>query len=63
MVVGLLLVFNHQGGRKLNLTIYDGKKYDVQFPIAYAKECIGEKAKIYYASSSAIPRVMVFGIA
>ena len=30
-----------QGGRKLNLTIYDGKKYDVQFPIAYAKECIG----------------------
>lgn len=23
----------------------------------------GEKAKIYYASSSAIPRVMVFGIA
>ena len=32
---------NDQGGRKLNLTIYDGKKYDVQFPIAYAKECIG----------------------
>lgn len=30
-----------QGGRKLNLTIYDGKKYDVQFPISYAKECIG----------------------
>ena len=30
-----------QGGRKLNLTIYDGKKYDVQFPIAYAKEFIG----------------------
>ena len=41
MVVGLLLVFNHQGGRKLNLTIYDGKKYDVQFPISYTKECIG----------------------
>lgn len=41
MVVGLLLVFNHQGGRKLNLTIYDGRKYDVQFPISYAKECIG----------------------
>ena len=30
-----------QGGRKLNLTIYDGRKYDVQFPISYAKECIG----------------------
>lgn len=30
-----------QGGRKLNLTIYDGKKYDVQFPISYTKECIG----------------------
>lgn len=30
-----------QGGRKLNLTIYDGRKYEVQFPIAYAKECIG----------------------
>ena len=31
----------NQGGRKLNLTIYDGRKYDVQFPISYAKECIG----------------------
>ena len=30
-----------QGGRKLNLTIYDGRTYDVQFPISYAKECIG----------------------
>ena len=30
-----------QGGRKLNLTIYDGRKYEVQFPISYAKECIG----------------------
>ena len=30
-----------QRGRKLNLTIYDGRKYDVQFPISYAKECIG----------------------
>ena len=36
----MLLVIN-QGGRKLNLTIYDGRKYDVQFPISYAKECIG----------------------
>ena len=36
----LLQEFN-QGGRKLNLTIYDGRKYDVQFPISYAKECIG----------------------
>lgn len=35
-----LLEFD-QGGRKLNLTIYDGRKYDVQFPISYAKECIG----------------------
>ena len=41
MVIGLLQVFNHQGGRKLNITIYDGRKYDVQFPISYAKECIG----------------------
>ena len=30
-----------QGGSKLNLTIYDGRKYDVQFPISYTKECIG----------------------
>ena len=36
-----LKCLNDQGGRKLNLTIYDGRKYDVQFPISYAKECIG----------------------
>lgn len=36
-----LKCLNNQGGRKLNLTIYDGRKYDVQFPISYAKECIG----------------------
>ncbi len=36
-----LKYLNDQGGRKLNLTIYDGRKYDVQFPISYAKECIG----------------------
>lgn len=36
-----LKCLNNQGGRKLNLTIYDDRKYDVQFPISYAKECIG----------------------
>ena len=36
-----LKCLNDQGGRKLNLTIYDGRKYDVQFPTSYAKECIG----------------------
>ena len=30
-----------QGGRKLNMEVYDNLKYQQLFPISYSKDCIG----------------------
>lgn len=35
-----LLEFD-QGGRKLNMEVYDNLKYQQSFPISYSKDCIG----------------------